>query len=275
MAFCSDPVAHEGHTSLLTNLFLRRAPVTGFGRAVDLSELAEGSLQWEDALSDVRRAAESRQLHGDLVDLARLAPTLMSNRREAVAFTNAVAVSDLGFSQLIAEADRERDAGRWEAAEIVYSKALSAYPLFAGYRVQYAHCLKEQDKHDCASLEYYSSLALGARESDVLPHLRHSLSRLSRSLNLNWISYCHKFWIDQDASPHVFSWPPCRADIELLIELLHNRGDVNAAECLDVLSTNRNIGDVLLKLISQPSFVIANRLLVRLIAETSKSQATR
>jgi hypothetical protein len=239
----------------------------------DIDALCEGSPDWDRAIQHVRRAAAVGELKGQVVGLARLIPGLMIDRRKAVSFSAAVAISDPEFLDLINAGDRERDARSWDTAEYAYYRALIIYPYFAGYRVQYAHCLKEKGKFLAASLEYYSSLALGAPRSDVESHLAFSLSRVGLSPNAGWVNYCETFWSVADGDASIISSPPSGGDVEILTELLLNRINFSEMDRLELINSANTIGAVTVELIKRPDFVAANRDLLRVVAANSVSRA--
>ena len=104
--------------------------------------------------------------------LLRSAYSLGATMRERVALCQAAAQRDPGFGSLIRAADQHRDQAEWSAAEHSYWQALNLHPLHPGYRVQYAHMLKEQGKFIDAEANYRSALACGAELEDVVEHIR-------------------------------------------------------------------------------------------------------
>src|SRR5271166_921108 len=82
---------------------------------------------------------------------------------------------------LIALADRARDAGQWEAAAQFYRKVLDRYPRNSGTWVQYGHALKESgelrdpDKLAQAEKAYRTALSLDPGAADTYVQLGHVL----------------------------------------------------------------------------------------------------
>lgn len=111
----------------------------------------------------------------------RSAWRLGRTRQERLALTFKAAAQDEEFRNLTAEADAARDAGRWEAAERAYERALAIYPLHFGYRIQHAHMCKEQGRFGEAEIGYRDALTLGARTADVAAHLAFVAGRQGHS----------------------------------------------------------------------------------------------
>lgn len=161
--------------------------------------------------------------------LLRGVPGRAGSRPAAAMLTIAAGQADPRFAALVAQADAERDARCWDAAEVLYREALALYPLHAGYLVQLGHCLKEQDAMAEAEMAYRSGLALGAPREDVEAHIRHVCAAQG------------------DAGAPVPDVPrtsvqplahaPTAADIELLFLLLRGRRPDPVREVLALLRT--------------------------------------
>lgn len=83
-------------------------------------------------------------------------------------------------ADLIAEADRLRDARQWSEAADAYDAALKAAPERADIWVQYGHALKESGRLSDAEGAYRQSLALKPDLSDTHLQLGHLLKMLGR-----------------------------------------------------------------------------------------------
>jgi len=147
--------------------------------------------------------------------LLRGVPGRAGSRPAAASLTIAASQADPRFRALVAQADAQRDAHCWEAAEVLYREALALYPLHAGYIAQLGHCLKEQDAMAEAEMAYRSSLALGAPREDVEAHIRYVCTMQGDA----------GAPIPQAPAPTTgpLGHPPTAADIELLFLLLRNR----------------------------------------------------
>jgi len=101
----------------------------------------------------------------------RRAPRLARTRLQALDLVHRLSGQDVQFRILVAEADAARDSRAWQLAAALYAAALAFYPGHAGYRLQYAHCLREEGDDVVAEIQYRSARALGAPWSDVAPPL--------------------------------------------------------------------------------------------------------
>ncbi len=101
----------------------------------------------------------------------RRAPRLAKTRVQALDLIHRLSPQDGQFRILVSEADAARDNRAWQAAAALYQQALVLYPGHAGYRLQYAHCLRESGENIAAEIQYRSARALGAPWSDVAPPL--------------------------------------------------------------------------------------------------------
>jgi tetratricopeptide (TPR) repeat protein len=101
----------------------------------------------------------------------RRAPRLAKTRMQALDLIHRLSPQDGQFHILVSEADAARDNRAWQAAAALYQQALALYPCHAGYRLQYAHCLRESGENIAAEIQYRSARALGAPWSDVAPPL--------------------------------------------------------------------------------------------------------
>ena len=124
--------------------------------------------QWITARVGI--AQGHRQLTSIMAPLRDL-PRMTSGRIEATRLTSRVASDHAEFIRLVANGDWLRDTRNFSEAEREYWLALKIFPLHSSYRVQYAHCLKEQSKHGDALVNYCYALGLGAPRHDVEEHL--------------------------------------------------------------------------------------------------------
>jgi len=80
------------------------------------------------------------------------------------------AAFDSDFLRLIKEADTARDSAEFSKAQYHYWQALELFPAHAGYRVQYAHCLKEQGLIKEALVEYIDAYLYGEPLKNIEQH---------------------------------------------------------------------------------------------------------
>jgi hypothetical protein len=228
-----------------------QAPDGGVGRVEEEID-AEACLTKGENLLARGREAEARRF-------LRAAPGLATARLQLVEITSRCAPQDGDFIALIAQADQARDAGRWAEGERRYAEALRLYPTHAGYMVQYAHCLKEQQKFAEAEIHYRSALALGAAPGDIQEHLDFVGARQG---------YREPPPARHEAATMMDAPPTC-ADVDLVFTLLTGAGPADIEEMLHILRTRTTIREVFVWVIKQPSFRTRNRDLLQLIADGS------
>jgi tetratricopeptide (TPR) repeat protein len=187
----------------------------------------------------------------------RSAWRLGRTRQQRLALTFKAAAEDEEFRNLTAEADAARDAGRWEAAERAYGRALGIYPLHFGYRIQHAHMCKEQGRFDEAEIGYRDALTLGASTADVAAHLAFVADRQGHS----------------GAPPVVaaaVSGPmgetPCVADIEALGYILWREAHLSHHDVLDLLRACATCDAVAARMIADERFPQRNGPFLALMA---------
>ena len=192
---------------------------------------------------------------------SRASPSLAPTRDAAVARSIAAAALDPEFADLVAQADAQRDLGDWGQAEHGYWRALACYPLHAGYRVQYGHCLKEQGKLADAEVSYRSALALGAPAADLRRHIAHVHAALGAGEA--------GFPSPPPGPPATpLDTPPWRGDIEHLFQLLlHRPPNCRPKPCLSS-RVQPSCRGVVAELLAWPEFQRANVELLVMLAET-------
>jgi hypothetical protein len=192
--------------------------------------------------------------------LLRAAPRLAKTRRQLVELTLRAATKDGDFIELAARGDQARDAGNWADGERRYAEALALYPAHPGYTVQYAHCLKEQQKFAEAEIHYRSALALGAPPADVTEHLEFVAMRQGYSE-----TGAGNALTARQGNGGMMDAPPTRQDVDLAYTLLTGEAPYTA-DLLDILRTQKSVRDVFVWVIGQSDFLAHNRDLLRLIA---------
>ncbi|KAB7648370.1 hypothetical protein [Polymorphobacter fuscus] len=173
-----------------------------------------------------------------------------ATRAEAIHLDHIGAATDSEFQTLAASADSARDARRWADAEYHYWRALELYPFHSGYRIQYAHVIKEQGKLDWAEVHYRSAVAEGAQSSLVDEHLLFVAQR-------NGATFARDSKLDLEVAQ--FEAPPTFHDIQTLAWLFWHHSEINAHDALAVLRACASNRDVALAMIRHPRFVEHNR----------------
>lgn len=98
-----------------------------------------------------------------------------------------LASADSDFCDLITQADAARDAGELGLAQHRYWQALQLFPAHPGYRIQYAHCLKDQGLMKDALLEYIDAFYFGATKKDIEPHALFTANAIGRYDAMNTV----------------------------------------------------------------------------------------
>ena len=173
-----------------------------------------------------------------------------STRGEAISHDHAGAALDPEFQTLAAQGDAARDLGRWGEAEYYYWRALELYPFHSGYRIQYAHVIKEQGKLDWAEVHYRSALAEGAEEELVREHLLFVATR-------NRADYAPRLQRDLNVAP--FDAPPAFHDVQTLAWLIWHDAEINAIDALALMRQCETNRDVVWAMTGHDRFVERNR----------------
>ncbi len=199
------------------------------------------------------------------VAILRALPERARNRREAVRLTIAAGELDPEFQHLVQQADRQRDARDWPAAEYSYWRALRLYPLHHGYIVQYGHCLKEQGKAAEAEVEYRTALALGAPAEDLRAHIVHVYTTLCGGST----PFPRPPRTASNPAALPLDEAPIRADVEALFVLMLQRLPNNLSETLPMLRMAATRHDVVRLLVEHAEFPRVNRELMVLLAQAA------
>ncbi|TBW39541.1 hypothetical protein EYW49_06645 [Siculibacillus lacustris] len=250
------------------------AALFGGGGGFDEAELRAWEAAEADAeidafvsrLADHLGALEGHGGRAAIEAVARRVPQVLVGRRRRVAATLRLAGLDAGFRAAVRDGDAARDRRDWGAGEHAFWRALQIFPFHPGYRVQYAHCLKEQDKWVDAELEYRSALALGNRDADLAVHIDFVSRRRGAPADPAVLARVAGWWSVPDPRP--LAVPPLRADVEALVALLLGRGPAHLAEIADLLAANASLAEIVDRLIGHPAFVTANRDLLTLLVES-------
>lgn len=173
-----------------------------------------------------------------------------STRGEAIFHDHAGAALDPEFQTWAAQADAARDLGRWGEAEYYYWRSLELYPFHSGYRVQYAHVIKEQGKLDWAEVHYRSALAEGAEEELVGEHLLFVARR-------NRVDFAPRLQLDLNVAP--LDAPPAFYDLQTLAWLIWCDAEINSFDALALMRQCETNRDVVLAMARHDRFVERNR----------------
>lgn len=196
----------------------------------------------------------------------------LKDRKECVAATFRLSSQDKAFMEHIRLGDASRDSSKWGEGELHYWRGLSLYPLHAGYRVQYAHCLKEQGKFVDAELQYRNALALGEVQPDLIRHLRFSAEKVGRPVNGEGLDTVTKFWSQAAAGGSPLDMPATERDIVSAGDLFLGRSAWPVAELAEIMSKAPLMSDVIAHFLQRPEFAAANRDLMLLLVESREAR---
>jgi len=117
------------------------------------------------------------------------------------------------FRELIRRADDNRDQKKFVEAEFQYWKALQIFSLHGGYRIQYGHVLKEQQKYADAFVQYCYALALGAPVHDVEEHLLFSAKAAQHDVGSTSVKQLATAWKNAERTGDDWAAPPIERDL--------------------------------------------------------------
>jgi hypothetical protein len=221
-----------------------------------------------DAVADCMPATNDPALSSQAVSAARVLVAAIPDRRLAVGASLRFSAQDPEFQDLVRQGDARRDARHWGEGEHAYWRALSLYPMHSGYRVQYAHCLKEQSKFADAELQYRNALALGNAGADLTEHVHFAAGRSGRGLDPRVSAAIAAYWSSSAPSEDPLAAPVMSSDIPRLGELLIGRSAWSVDETCSFMHKAPLVRDVVALMLERPDFAAANRDLLAMLAET-------
>jgi tetratricopeptide (TPR) repeat protein len=137
---------------------------------------------------------------------------------------------DSRFQDLVGRGDALRDDGKFEEAELCYKQALHLFPLHSGYRVQYAHALKEQQKHVDAFVHYCFALGTGAPIHVVTEHLLFAARRAEIEASLANVERLASAWATAERTSNLWDAPPIESDFIEFARLLWGNAGLITSE---------------------------------------------
>ena len=133
------------------------------------------------------------------------------------------------------------------------------YPLHFGYRVQYGHMLKEQQRFLPAEIAYRDAIVLGAPAEDVAVHLRFVCERQEDK------AYLPPPAAGADQAP--MAMPPGSLDIVTLAHLIWHEPSLDDEDHAAMLAECATCEDVALRMMADRRFARRNRLLLRVLRD--------
>ena len=186
------------------------------------------------------------------------------DRHQAGALAIRLSSLDTDFRVLVSQADAARDAGHLELAQGRYWQALRLFPAHPGYRIQYAHCLKDQGLMPDAVLEYNDAFCFGAILKEIEPHALFAANAIGRQAGMEAILKRH--------TPHgdTLSWSLSSRDVITLHTLMLGYGP-SRDEIVNYILQCNSRRSFLYTLLDKKDFVNTHRDMLRMINETGWS----
>lgn len=189
-----------------------------------------------------------------------------SDRISAVRLTSKVALGNDEFVAMTKEGDLQRDTHSFASAEFSYFKALRLFPLHNGYRVQYAHMLKEQAKFADAVIQYWFALNIGAPQADVEEHLLFAARRADLPVGPAHIAQSAAAWAIAEQTTDEWAMPPFETDFNDFADIFWgSRGYLNEPRLLDFLITCSTRKELFLAFLKAPETARHNRQLLLML----------
>lgn len=183
-----------------------------------------------------------------------------SSRNAAIEQTYRAAPQHGHFQQLVAKGDQFRDAGEFKQAERHYGQALRIFPLHGGYKVQFAHCLKEQERYPEAFVQYWHALVLGAARGDVEEHALFAADRAD--IRVTTADVTRRVAAFSEARQARSDWevPPIEEDFVHFSDLFWgDRGLLTAACVIPLLLTCHTRKALFIRFLGSPETLRRNR----------------
>jgi tetratricopeptide (TPR) repeat protein len=168
-----------------------------------------------------------RPMAGNMLGPSSDRPT---SRPASVKMTLQAAQTHTRFLDLVGRGDTLRDDRNFEQAEVCYREALGLLPLHGGYRVQYAHVLKEQQKHVQAFIHYCFALSTGAPIHDVAEHLVFAAKQAAIDADLSAVERLAAAWKVLERTSNPWDAPPVEGDFTEFARLFWGNTGLVTAE---------------------------------------------
>lgn len=182
-----------------------------------------------------------------------------SGRQSLIDSSQAAALADPLFRDLIIRADAARDNRDWKRAADNYGEALRLFPFERSYWTQLGHAVKEQGVFADAEVYYRTALAYGAPELDVLPHARFVLAQQCVSED----RFPFRIQDGNAAARQVPGGP----DVTAYSRLLWGALSVDVPDTLALLRISSTCDDLVAAMVRDPRFERANRVWLELVRE--------
>ena len=205
----------------------------------------------------------------DINAILRLSARALIDPKLARTFVPRLAALDGDFMAQVLAGDAARDRHAWGEAEFHYGQGLQLYPNHMGYRVQYAHALKEDNKFADAAVHYMGAFGQGETSAEMLGFIEYTQHRRGGAWSTRVQHAIVAYWSGHGPFDPLLV-PPCLISVDLLVRLfLHRVPSIN--EVGDHLSVCASIGELCQRLVSLDDFAKVNRDLLSLVACKGRS----
>lgn len=206
----------------------------------------------------------------DLQAALRLTAASLLDPRVARRFVPALADMDDAFKACVVAGDVARAQRDWGAAEYQYLSGLGLYPNHMGYRVQYAHMLKELGKYPNATINYMTAFAQGETSSEMIGFIEFTMARHGCAWSHAARAAVLEYW-SRHAAPHVpLDVPPTRDAVDTLVRLFLHRTP-SFIEIANHLASCGSVGELCNNIVGLNDFATANRDFLSLVARKGRS----
>lgn len=241
---------------------------------LEVAQRPFSTLAGGDAIVEVFRIlkAEAPQLNRslDVPGAMRITAASLLDPRLARRYVPSLADLDDAFKAHVAAGDAARDQRNWGDAEYQYWCGLNLYPNHVGYRVQYAHMLKEAGKYPEASINYLTAFALGETSTEILRLIDFTLARTGGAHSTRARSSVLEYWLNLSRPFSSLEMPATKDAVDALVRLFLHRTPT-FTEIAEHMCACGSVGDLCCRLVGMNDFATVNRDLITLVARKDRS----
>jgi hypothetical protein len=208
----------------------------------------------------------------DINAILRLSARALIDPRLARSFVPPLAALDDAFMASILAGDAARDRHAWDEAEFHYGQGLQLYPNHMGYRVQYAHALKEDRKFPDAAAHYITAFGQGETSAEMIGFIEYTQHQYGGRWSTAARDVIAAYWSNNGPFDPLLV-PLSVHSTDLLVRLFLNRTP-SMLEVADHLSACSSVGELCQRLVSLDDFAKVNLDLLSLVARKGRSLLT-
>jgi tetratricopeptide (TPR) repeat protein len=205
----------------------------------------------------------------EVANAARLMASSIKDPRQLRRIVAGLADIDDEFCLTIQTADAARDNRNWGEAEFHYWRALELFPDHAGYRVQYAHVLKEGGKFLDAEVHYRCAFSQGETGPDISSFIEYTQSKRGGQWSRDAMMFVLDFWGKPKASQPM-QMPVTKFAVDAVFPLFADRAPT-MEEIASSMAASGSLLDLCRNLMALPDFAACNRDLLSLIHHKNRS----